>query len=157
MGVIYSQDKGSFGTSMTVDLSGGRRFLVGGPRGALRFHVNERYWGVRKTTLGMRAVPSDPKAYRDVAGNRVEEFSSASAPGGPYGSLVVASVPCEDGAGAWTLSTDTEPAVLPEVCVTTSDVVMTDTQTGRVWKLNGPVWGNAWWPYRLLVLDYPRL
>lgn len=145
------------GTAMTVDLRAGRRFVIGAVK-PIDVHINERYWGVRRIRSGFRWVLPDPAERRETAGRRYEEFTRATAPSGPYGSVVVASVPCSSGAGVWSLRTDDEPEPLvPSVC-TSSGTVLDETSSGRSWILSGHVIGNtgSWWPYRLVVLDYPK-
>lgn len=142
--------------AMKVDLSGGKRFLVGS-NGPASFHVNERYWSVRRVRLGFRWTLPDPAERRDTAGVTYEEFTRATLPSGPYGSVVLASVPCDDGAGVWSLRKDDEAAaLLPTPCLG-APWAYDQTASGGSWVLEGHVLGHSGsWPYRLAVLDLPK-
>lgn len=145
---------GSAGTSMTVDLSKGKR-LVLGVSGSLTFWVNEQYWGVRRIRTGFRWVAPDPKDRRDAAGVKYEEFTRATVPSGRYGSVVFAAVPCSGGVGTWQLRTDAQaPSTLPNVC-TSEETRFAETREGSQCILEGHVIGHSDWPYRFVVLDLP--
>lgn len=140
----------------TIDLSKGRRYFVasGSP---LSFHINERYWGARPVRLGFRWVGADAADRRQVGPATFEQFERATAPSGGYGSIALANVPCRRGAGAWTLRTDADPPPLaPKICVDDDWPEFAETRRGRSWILEGPVYGTTTWPYRLMVLDYPK-
>jgi hypothetical protein len=164
-GVSASSGPGISSSRFEVDLSGGRRFLVGGFRGSVRVTAAARGWSVREAGRGFRVVSTDQGDLRTVGSATVEHFRRATAPGGPYGSVAYAMVPCFFGAGAWTFGNDAEPPQgPPRVCASIaagSDSDSAGTRRGRTWTVDAQVVGVNGWPMdipdvRLAVLDYPK-
>lgn len=141
----------------TFDYERGQRYLFAAPRAAkMRFLSLSGYWRVRTTTIGFRTVTAN-QVDRDVnvAGTGMEQFHSASAPAGRYGSLVFASIPCGNGVGTWTLSIDATK-VDGGTCLLGWGGIVAESDAGKKWNLEGPVLGKEESFYRLVVMDYPK-
>lgn len=152
---------GKSSTLWTFDVAAGHRYVLFGPRGHTHPIPLGRFWKVRATTgMALRTVTPHQAdtEYHDVAGVSVQVFHSATAPGGPYGSLAFGSVPCANGAGRWTFGSNTEPDNSPDLCLG-GTWAWRETYAGRTWTVAGPVVGQEsgdFLGYRLLVIDYPK-
>jgi hypothetical protein len=162
-GMSATADGWSGWTDTEVDLSGGRRFVVGGLRGRFRVVPKVPGWTVREAGRGFRVVSADPASKHAAGPVGYEHFTGVTAPGGQYGSIALGSVPCSAGAGTWTFANDVEPWTgPPNVCAVDSFASEWGDARGRVtWQLDGDVTGVNGWPYdvleyRLVVLDLPR-
>jgi hypothetical protein len=141
----------------TFEPAPGTRHVVVVPRRKTTVVSLSGFWRVRRTTLGFRTVTAEQADAdaRTVAGMPYEEFRSASAPSGRYGSMATAYVPCEGGIGQWTLGTDGEPARGESCYLFAASRTLQAKEAGR-WTLRGPVYGRHYSPFRLMVLDFPK-
>lgn len=135
----------------------GERHLFAGPRGRYGITLDTTYWQVREVGVGFRVVhaPSGDTTGFGTLGANVEHFRSVTAPGGPYGSAVFASLPCDPGAGFATLShggvTKSQMG-----CSPFPGWGFDETTTGGAWRLAGDVVGAYGSTFRMLVFDFPR-
>lgn len=140
-------------TSQEYELVPGARLLVAGSRG-IRVRVTEKGWSVREVRLGFRIVPVTAADHTPVAAG-VERYGHATAPAGPYGSIAYATVPCEPGAGTWTLTPDGEAATA-YTCPVDLAWDFAEAERARRWALDADVVGVRSEDLRLVVLDYPK-
>lgn len=125
-------------------------------------------WRIREIhTAGFRRMmKEDAQATGvDVVRGEIEHFTSASAPGGRYGSNALAGIPCDSGGyGEATLtggrnlrSDDGKPARLrcdpPDYIENTAAA---EARGPTTWRLDGDVWGIDSYNARLIVFDYPK-
>lgn len=140
----------------------GDRVLVAGPRGQTTVTVSNPNWRARETpAVGFRTVMADHATATAVEadGYVVEHFTSASAPGGPYGSVAMAQLPCRlAGAGSATFANDADGPgwSMPCAPVVFGDLAFAETHAGRRWTLDGSVFGVTAGRLRLLVFDFPK-
>lgn len=140
----------------------GSRFFLVGPPDKMRAYLPPQ-WRLRQVALGARVV-SGPGERADaagavVAGRRVEAFHRATAPGGAHGSAAFAMAPCDAGgyaAGSASLKSDGSDPAKTIPCTGNAYAAFSGTADGRVWTLTGPVVGEWEYPFRLLVIDYPK-
>ena len=140
-----------------VALKPGERFVVGGPRGGFTTTVATPGWRFREVRTRLTAVRATRTAGGDPA---VETLEPVRAPGGQYGSFAFSYVPCDPGAGLYTLRPEPDPLDdrQPKTCSPVDGRYDVEQAPSRVdWFLDGTVHGVGWSPYRLLVLDYPAL
>jgi hypothetical protein len=138
----------------------GNRYFVAGPPDDFRVYTMGS-WRTRQVALGARLVTTaTADAVGTVAaGRRVEAFYSATAPGGKYGSGVFAMAPCrgDNSVGTATVKSDgTDKAATISCKPGGYYAAFSTTLDGRTWTVTGPVVGEYRFPYRLLVLDYPK-
>ncbi len=152
----FGSSGGSGWLETVVDLSGGRRFVVGAVGARLRVETSERGWSGRKSDVAYRMVTATPATTGTVAGVPVEETTRATATAGPYGSFATATVRCTGAAGSWTFGTETQPPV-QETCVSGTGRALDLTRRGRRWTVESTLSGA---PLRrsidLAVLDIPK-
>ncbi len=145
---------------LTASTRSGLSFVVAGPADSLRVKLSNKYWKARKITGGSRVVAGEDTALGATAQDeRAEVFRSATAPGGKYGSLVVAQLPCGDreAYGSATFTGDGGEVELN--CGTARDSNwMTYTHNATTWNLDGTVVsaGAEMSPTRLFVIDVPK-
>jgi hypothetical protein len=153
---------GSFGMGTPFQPGPKDRILAAGPRGKVTVKVENPYWRVRETTaVGIRTVMADHSAATgvDAQGWAAEVFTSATAPGGRYGSASFGEVPCEDaGAGTATLRADGDSGSNHSVTCGPlfGNIAFGETLDGRAWSLTGNVVGDTTSALRLLVFDFPK-
>lgn len=140
-------------SSEEIELVPGARLLVAGSRGIV-VRVREKGWSVREVRLGFRVVKATAADHTPVAAG-VERYGHATAPAGPYGSIAFATVPCDPGAGTWTLTPDGE-AARGYTCPVDFAWDFVEARRARRWTLDAEVFGVRIDDVRLVVLDYPR-
>lgn len=156
----YTPRSTGFGVQVTPTI--GTRYIIAGVRAKLRVTVSDKaHWQVRPINLGVRTVLGKDAAATGLSwqGSAVEHFTKASAPGGRYGSAVFGQVPCYTfGAGSATLKADNGDEGWGINCegVLPWDSDFASTNAGRRWTLEGTVVGDYVFPYRLIVIDFPK-
>lgn len=135
----------------------GTRLLVAGRRGAVNFSTPTRHWKLRAMPLGFRVVTAEQSDATGVfvAGGEVEHFRSAQAASGRWGSIAWGHVPCDPGAGTYTLSLDGATQESGP-CAVESATWPAETQLPGTWTFAGPVVGYSSSSVRLVVLDFPK-
>jgi hypothetical protein len=157
-GAHWSSGGGSGWTRFPVELTGRRRFVAGGTRGRIRIVVKQAGWSVREIGSGFRTVAARGQVDQEVAGTTVARHGRATAPGGSYGSLAWARVPCQNAVGTWSVGTEAEPReeyrCTPFLDDWGSELVT--TVRGRRWSVEGEYKGLSSADYALAVLDFPK-
>ena len=146
-----------------------RYYVVSAYMDGMKVDLATKGWRVKDVVgLGARRVfPNSASAVgANVWGTSVEHFTAATAPGGRYGSLAYASLPCghtgQGGAevtarGAQEIGGDMDPEPLRCGLQTTGaswNFFYTSAHT--TWRLTGDATGIGYDPTRLLVFDFPK-
>lgn len=156
--------KSAFGWGSRFDVTPGRgdRLLAAGIRGQLKVTVSSSHWLVRETVPRLRvlrAESADATGIEWLAAG-VEHFRSATLPGGAYGSAAFGYLPCGTvGVGAAFLENDAKESFGPVACTFNRlpHGQFGWSQRARSWTFAGQAVGDYLFPYRLVVVDYPKL
>lgn len=147
-----------------------RIYVVSAYMDGMKIDLDTNGWRVKevKGLNARRVVAKDADAAgANVWGESVEHFTSASAPGGRYGSVVYASLPCGetgqgearvDARGALDIGGDMKPQPLRCGLRTTGGSwAFFYTPESATWRMAGDVTGVGYDTTRLLVFDFPKL
>lgn len=155
----------SFGMPLTPEPTS--RYYVVSTHLTTNVQVSSKSWRVQRVAYpGVRRLTSentDAMGVKPGYVEGVERFRSASAPGGRYGSAVLATVPCDlAGVGSAKLSGRgaqfhfSSRATCPLERPSASWYQTAETVYPTTWRLEGDVTGVARYQTRMFVFDYPR-
>lgn len=146
---------GKITSHRTLPAAPGDRLFIIGVRGQVTVRVLSEGWAARPASIGFRVVRADEADTTGVfvAGNNVEHFRAATAPGGARGSIGFADVPCD--AGSAVLASDAGERRTFECDGGGWGMGAEYTERGRRWTVAGSTLGFHGLPFRLVVVDYP--
>jgi hypothetical protein len=121
-------------------------------------------WRMRPISTGFRIVRADT-SYRTTGvhygSQAVEVYRGASAPGGRYGSIAFAVIPCNPLMGVGSASLAGGEPLYPDTGVMTCSspprpMTSADATGPTTWRVDGEVIGETPSNNRLVVFDYPK-
>lgn len=156
MGLTVTNRAGETGVNVVL-------LTVRAPR--VTYRVEAKGWAVKRVPTSFRWVGGDGVALGGsyALGHGVEAFSDASAPGGRFGSVGIATAPCSQSTtgvvsrGVGTITLDggrTRPSL---TCPTSDNTITSWADAATEWQVSGTAFGDTTLAEaRLFVQDLPR-